>query len=63
MPRILIEIDEQDLRRIIHEYLMKTLGEVQIDEQYIKIEVKSSQNFRAEWETAKFRAVYERMVK
>ena len=43
MPRILIEIDEHDLRRIIHDYLMKTLGEVGIDEQYIKIEVKSSQ--------------------
>lgn len=61
MPRILIEIDEHDLRGIIHDYLKKTLGEVEIDEQYIKIEVKSSQNYRAEWESAKFRAVYERM--
>lgn len=61
MPRILIEIDEHDLRRIIHDYLRKTLGDVEISEQYIKIEVKSSQNWKAEWEQAKFRAVYEKM--
>ena len=63
MPHIVIEIDEHDLRRIIFAYLAETLGDVEIDEQYIKIEVKSSQNYKAEWETAKFRAVYERMVR
>lgn len=62
MPHILIELNENDLRRLIHEYLMKTLGEIEIKEQYIKIEVKSSKNRESEWETAKFRASYEQIT-
>lgn len=59
--RIRIEIDEKTLTTLVHEYLVKQLGVDILPDVYdIKIEVKSKQNYRSEWEKAEFRAVYEK---
>lgn len=51
-----IEISELELKKLIVAELQTRLGEVVFDAGDIKIEVKSKQNYKAEWETANFRA-------
>lgn len=51
-----IEIDENTLKKLVLDYLQDKLGEVSLSAQDVQIEVKSTQNFKSEWETAKFRA-------
>jgi hypothetical protein len=53
--RIQIEIGEDDLKRLIVDSLSDEL-QTQIAIGDVKIEVKSKQNYRSEWETASFRA-------
>ena len=53
-----VEIDEIMLRSLVLQYLSKSLGAIAtllVDED-IRIEVKSKQNYRSEWESAAFRA-------
>lgn len=57
--KIRIEVDETQVRRLVREYLEQHLGDLAPKTEDVRIEVKSKQNFRAEWETASFRAVYE----
>ena len=56
--KIRIEFTEKDLKRLIIQDLEGLLND-SYDEKNIKIEVKSSQNYKAEWEQANFRAIYE----
>jgi hypothetical protein len=59
--KVRIEIDDKILRSIINEYLIRQLGDLPIDtDNYLKIEVKSKQNYKSEWEKADFRVVYEK---
>ena len=51
------EISEDDLKRLIVGYLENRTG-LTILKTDVKIEVKSKQNFRSEWEEAQFRATY-----
>lgn len=51
------EIDESELRQIIAQYL-KNRVDLAVDPSLIDIQVKSKQNYRAEWETAAFRAKF-----
>ena len=51
-----IELTEQDLRKLVLQRVEELL-EADIDPQDVKIEVKSKQNYRSEWEAAAFRAV------
>jgi hypothetical protein len=55
-----IELTEKDVRRIVAEYIQEMTGNNVVNPEYIKIEVKSKQNYKSEWEIAAFRAVYER---
>lgn len=56
MPNTIdIEIDEKTLKDLVVNYLSKKLNG-HIDPKDIKIETKSAQNYRSEWEKAKFRA-------
>lgn len=57
---IKIVIDEKELTNIILEKLQETLGNIDISAKDIKIEVKSKQNYKSEWESANFRAIYEK---
>lgn len=55
-----IEIDEHELRKLVLAHVQEKLGEVKLSADDIKIEVKSTQNFRSEWEPAAFRARVEK---
>lgn len=58
--KIRIELDEQVVKDLIIEYMKEQLGEIHLDEDEIRIEVKSKQNYKSEWEQANFRAVYDK---
>ena len=51
-----IEVTEKDLRDLVLDFVRNKLGDVNISGESVIIEVKSKQNYRAEWESAKFRA-------
>jgi len=57
--RIRIELTEEDLRRLVADEIRARTGGP-FDEKRVTIEVKSKQNYRSEWESAAFRAIYER---
>lgn len=56
MAKIEIEYDESALRELVLKDLQRTMPNVDFADSDIKIEVKSKQNFRSEWEPASFRA-------
>lgn len=57
-----LTITREELRQIIIDKFRESLiGS--FDPQKVKIEVKSTQNYKAEWEPADFRAVYEGDIK
>lgn len=58
MMNIYIELDEAQVRRLVTDYISKQLG-YEVEEKKVNIQVKSSQNWKSEWETAKFRAIYQ----
>lgn len=59
MASVTIVYTEEDLRRLVYQDMENKLGPAAlVNENMVKIEVKSKQNFKAEWEPAEFRAVY-----
>ena len=58
--KIRIEITNAELTSLIMEHLSEKLGS-QFDpiRDDVRIEVKSKQNYKSEWESADFRAIYE----
>ena len=59
--KVRIEINESTLRGIVQDYLCKQFesGSFIVKQADIRIEVKSKQNYKSEWESAGFRAVLE----
>lgn len=57
-----IEIDENELKRLVFNHLQEKLGEVPLLMTDIQIEVKSQQNYKSEWEKAAFRARVEKIA-
>lgn len=55
MSKIDIEINEVTLKGLVRKHISDML-KTPIKDEEIKIQVKSKQNYRAEWETASFRA-------
>ncbi len=53
--KIDIEIGEEDLKKLIIEHLEEIL-KVSLSIDDVRIEVKSKQNYKSEWESASFRA-------
>lgn len=53
---ILIEINEEELKKLITNEIACRLGDIAFDPKDVRIEVKSAQNYKSEWEKAKFRA-------
>lgn len=53
-----LEIDERQLRKLVLDHFREKL-QGNLDEKKVQIQVKSAQNYKADWETAHFRAVYE----
>jgi hypothetical protein len=57
-----LELTEEMVRQLIMQHLAEKLGNVAIKEKDVRIEVKSKQNYKSEWEPADFRAVFEGSV-
>ena len=57
--KLTIEIDKKKLQELVLDYIEKTLGDIPLNVDSLKIETKSSQNYKSEWENADFRAVYQ----
>jgi hypothetical protein len=51
-----IELTEIEPRALVYSHLASKLGDVSFDRNAVKIEVKSKQNHKSEWESAAFRA-------
>ena len=56
MASINIEYTEHDLKKLVMADLAEKMPDVAFKETDVKIETKSNQNYRAEWEQAAFRA-------
>ena len=55
---IRVELSEKDLQELVWDHLRSMLGDdVVFSASDVKIEVKSKQNYKSEWELANFRAV------
>lgn len=57
--RIRVELSEAELQVLVKKHLEEKLGDVKLDFSAVRIEVKSKQNYKSEWEIAAYRAVYE----
>jgi len=53
---ISITLTEIELKKIVFEHLCERMGKLSLCPEDVKIEVKSKQNYKAEWESAAFRA-------
>ena len=62
MSTIDIEVNETVLQELVFDYLCKKLGGIGLTPKDVKIEVKSKQNYRAEWERASYRAVVHKSI-
>lgn len=56
--KIEIEIDQAELKQLVLDAIEKKLGDVPLDKTKVQIVTKSTQNYKAEWETAAFKATY-----
>lgn len=54
--QIEITLTETDLKRLVIAELQSRLGNVVIEPKDVRIQVKSKQNYKADWEVADFRA-------
>jgi len=59
--KIEIEVDEKTLRKLVINYLEEQIGTA-LSPEDVRIETKSRQNYRSEWESAAFRARVERVL-
>jgi hypothetical protein len=57
--KIRIEVNEDILRSLVINYLQDQLGAIAFKAEDVRIEVKSKQNYKSEWEQASFRAIFE----
>jgi hypothetical protein len=53
-----LEIGESDLRRLVLAHIAAELG-IDLPPEAVKIEVKSKQNWKSEWEAAGYRVIVE----
>lgn len=59
MSRISIHYTREDLKKLILKDLQEKLPDARIELHQVKIETKSAQNYKSEWEQADFRAQFE----
>ena len=55
---ITIELTRKDMEKLIAAEIQRRMGDVEIDASKVDIKVKSKQNYKAEWESADFKATY-----
>ncbi len=56
MMNVTIEVDEATVRGLVRRHVNDLMG-CEVADSEIRIEVKSKQNYKSEWETAAFRAI------
>jgi hypothetical protein len=57
---IRIEITQEELKALVYKRISEMLGDIPFNRDDVKIETKSTQNYKSEWEgKAGFRAVIE----
>jgi hypothetical protein len=61
--KVKVEITTDELKDMILQKLETMFTVADFKKENVKIEVKTKQNYRAEWETGEFRASYEGEVK
>lgn len=59
--RIVITYSRTELINLVQKDIREKLNLGSVDPVDVKIETKSSQNYKAEWEVADYRAVFERV--
>jgi hypothetical protein len=57
--RVKITVAKEDLKRLVIDYIAQKISEGILDPKLVKIETKSTQNYRSEWEDADFRATFD----
>ena len=57
--KVKIELTTEDLKELVLNHLIDVLP-ADADPKAVRIEVKSKQNYKSEWESGEFRAVYEK---
>lgn len=58
--KVKIQLTQKDLKRLVMEEIQKQVGDFGIMDDDVKIETKSTQNYKSEWEDgAAFRATIE----
>ncbi len=60
--KVHMEINEDDLRDLVVAHFRDAIGNEDLSPSNVKIEVKSKQNYKAEWEVAAFRASLDQTV-
>ena len=56
--KVTIYITKEELKKLVINHIEQKL-QGDFDPNHIKIETKSTQNYKSEWESADFRAIYE----
>jgi hypothetical protein len=59
--KVQIEVDERTLKNLVRQYLSQQVG-TELDDKDIRIETKSKQNYKSEWEQAAFRATVDKII-
>ncbi len=62
MGSVNIEVSEETLKELVCDYLREKLGDLDLMIEDVKIEVKSKNNYRSEWELASFRANVHKVI-
>lgn len=60
--KIQVELTEKELRELVYTYIANQFIGADISADDVRIEVKSKQNYKSEWEEASFRAVVSKIV-
>lgn len=61
MSSVDITVDKTTLKKLVRDHLSEIMG-CMIEEADVKIETKSTQNYRSEWEQAEFRAIVHKTI-
>ena len=54
--KVELSLTEVDLRKLVLQHFQQQLPEVRLEPSSVTIEVKTANNYRAEWERGQFRA-------
>jgi hypothetical protein len=57
--RIKVELTTDEVKSLINQEIENRINSDKLDVSKVKIEVKSKQNYKSEWEVADFRVTYE----